>query len=95
MSLDYAIKTHANNAARQFGRDKDLGSLAGGKRADLVELSSDPFTVDSGKLTDQVKVLGTWVNGVKVDTGAFIAKIEAIDPTEHEGLHQAALSHTC
>ena len=59
MSLDYAIKTHANNAARQFGRDKDLGSLAGGKRADLVELSSDPFTVDSGKLTDQVKVLGT------------------------------------
>ncbi len=95
VSLDDAFKAHTINAARQLGRDKDLGSLAVGKRADLVELSADPFTVDSDKLTDQVKVLGTWVNGVKVDTGAVIARVEAIDPTEHKGLHHAALSHTC
>jgi len=95
MSLDDAIKTHTISAARQLGRDKDLVSLAVGKRADLVELSADPHEVDSNKLTDQMKVLGTWVNGVKVDTGVFISKIEAVDSTEHKGLHQAALSHTC
>ncbi|MDA9803062.1 amidohydrolase [bacterium] len=95
MSLDDAIKAHTINAARQLGRDKDLGSLAVGKRADLVELSADPYSVDSNKLTDQVKVLGTWVNGRKVNTDAFISNIEAIDPTEHKGLHQAAMSHTC
>lgn len=95
MSLDDAIKAHTINAARQLGRDKDLGSLAVGKRADLVELSADPYAVDSNRLTDQVKVLGTWVNGRKVNTDAFISDIEAIDPTEHKGLHAAAMSHTC
>jgi predicted amidohydrolase YtcJ len=95
MSLNDAIKAHTINAARQLGREKDLGSLAVGKRADLVELSADPYSVDSNRLTDQVKVLGTWVNGRKVNTDAFISDIEAIDPTEHKGLHAAAMSHTC
>ena len=95
VSLDDAFKAHTINAARQLGRDHDLGSLAVGKRADLVELSADPFTVDSDKLTEEVKVLGTWVNGVKVDLDAFIAGVEAIDPTEHKDLHEAALSHKC
>jgi len=95
VSLDDAIKAHTINAARQLGREKDLGSLAVGKRADLVELSADPYSVDSNRLTDQVKVLGTWVNGRKVNTDAFISDIEAIDPTEHKGLHAAAMSHTC
>lgn len=95
ISLDDAMKAHTVNAARQLGRDKDLGSLAVGKRADLVELSADPYAVDTDKLTDQVKVLGTWMDGVKIDTDAFLSKIEAIDPTEHKGLHEAALSHSC
>lgn len=95
VSLDDAMKAHTVNAARQLGRDKDLGSLAVGKRADLVELSADPYAVDTDKLTDQVKVLGTWMDGVKIDTDAFLSKIEAIDPTEHKGLHEAALSHSC
>jgi len=95
VSLDDAFKAHTINAARQLGRDQELGSLAVGKLADLVQLSADPFTVDVDKLTDQVKVLGTWVNGAKVDTDAFVTHIQAIDPTEHQGLHESAMSHKC
>ena len=95
VSLDDAFKAHTINAARQLGREEDLGSLAVGKLADLVQLSADPFTVDSDKLTEQVKVLGTWVNGAKVDTDAFVTHIQAIDPTEHPDLHQTAMSHKC
>lgn len=95
VSLDDALKAHTINAARQLGREEDLGSLAVGKLADLVQLSADPFTVDSDKLTEQVKVLGTWVNGAKVDTDAFVTHIQAIDPTEHPDLHQTAMSHKC
>jgi predicted amidohydrolase YtcJ len=95
VSLEDAIKAHTVNAARQLGRDHDLGSLAVGKLADLVELSADPYAVDSDKLTDQVKVLGTWMGGRKVDTAAFIATIESIDPSEHKDLPAAAMSHKC
>ena len=84
VTLDDAIKAHTVNAARQLGREHDLGSLSMGKFSDLVELSADPYAVDSDKLTDEVEVLGTWVSGRKVDTDAFRARIEAIDPTEHK-----------
>lgn len=95
VSLEDAIKAHTVNAARQLGRDHDLGSLAVGKLADLVELSADPYAADSDKLTDQVKVLGTWMGGRKVDTSAFLSTIEAINPSEHKDLPAAALSHKC
>ena len=95
VSLNDAFKAHTINAARQLKRDHDLGSLEVGKLADFVELSADPFTVDSDKLTDQVKVLGTWVDGVKVNPDAFIAHVQAIDPSEHKDLPQAAVSSKC
>lgn len=95
VSLDEALKAHTINAARQLGRDKDLGSLEVGKLADLVELSADPYAADSDRLTDQVKVLGTWLNGKKVDTDAFLVQIKEIDPTEHKKIPEAALSHKC
>lgn len=89
VSLNDAFKAHTVNAAYQLKRDHDLGSIKAGKLADLVELSANPFTVDSDKLTDQVKVLGTWVSGRKVDTSAFLTAVEAIDPTEHTGISTA------
>lgn len=95
VSLHDAFCAHTINAARQLFRDQDLGSIKVGKLADLVQLSADPYTVDSDKLTDQVTVHATWVNGAKIDTNAFVANIEAIDPSEHQNLPQAALSHTC
>jgi predicted amidohydrolase YtcJ len=95
VSLDDAFRAHTINAARQLFREKDLGSIEVGKRADLVQLSADPYTVDSDKLTEQVKVNGTWLNGAKSDPDAFLAQITSIDPTEHQGLATAAISHKC
>jgi predicted amidohydrolase YtcJ len=95
VTLDDAFKAHTINAARQLFREKDLGSIEVGKRADLVQLSADPYTVDPDKLTEQVKVNGTWLNGAKTDPDAFLARITSIDPTEHQELATAAISHKC
>lgn len=95
VSLDDAFRAHTINAAKQMFRDQEVGSIKVGKLADLVQLSADPFTVDSDKLTEQVTVQGTYVSGKKIDPNAFVAQIQAIDPSEHQGLAQAALAHTC
>jgi len=70
-----------------------LGSLAVGKLADLVELSADPFMADTDKLTDQVSVLGTWLNGKRIDLDAFMSQMQAIDPSEHKDLPAAAITN--
>lgn len=95
VSLQDAFKAHTVNAAFQMRRDHDLGSITVGKLADLVELSADPFTADPSTLTDQVKVLGTWSNGRKVDTAAFLAAVEALDPTPHAALPATVTSRCC
>jgi predicted amidohydrolase YtcJ len=95
VSLDDAFRAHTINAARQLFRDHDLGSIKVGKIADLVQLSADPYSADADKLTEQVSVRATWVSGKKIDTDAFIANIQAIDPSEHKDLPAAAMSHTC
>lgn len=48
-----------------------------------------------GKLTEQVSVLGTWVNSRKTDTEAFVAQVAAMDPAEHKGLPATAITHRC
>lgn len=95
VSLDDAFRAHTINAAKQLFREHDLGSIKVGKLADLVQLSADPFTADSDKLTEQVSVQGTWVGGKKIDTAAFITNIQAIDPSEHQSVPQVALAHRC
>lgn len=88
VSLDDAIKAHTVNAAFHLGREHEIGSIEVGKLADFVELSSDPYQADLHKLTEQVKVLGTWVGGKKIDLDAFIAQVDAMDPAEHKDLAQ-------
>ena len=95
VSIDDAFRAHTINAARQLFRENDLGSIKVGKIADLVQLSTDPYAVDSDKLTDQVSIHGTWVNGSKIDPDAFVTNVQAIDPSEHQELPHAAMSHTC
>lgn len=96
VSLDDALVAHTVNAAWQIGRDHDLGSLEPGKLADIVELSADPYEVDPLKLTDEVKVEGTWRSGKRIDLDAFLKEVEAVDPTEHKELaHSAAGRHVC
>lgn len=88
ISLDDAIKAHTVNAAHMLGRDHEIGSIEVGKLADFAELSADPYQADLHKLTEQVKILGTWVGGKKIDLDAFMAQIEAMDPAEHKDLPQ-------
>jgi predicted amidohydrolase YtcJ len=95
VSLDDAFRAHTINAARQMFRDHDLGSITVGKKADLVQLSADPYEVDVDTLTNQVRVQATWVNGKKIDADAFITQIEAMDPSEHHALPHAAMAHKC
>jgi predicted amidohydrolase YtcJ len=86
ISLDDAIKAHTVNAAHMLHRDDEIGSIEVGKLADFCELSSDPYLADLHKITEQVKVLGTWVGGKKINLDNFMAQIEAMDPTEHKDL---------
>ena len=96
VSLDQALKAITINAAYQLKRDHEIGSLAVGKYADLVELSADIYTVPVDQITDRVKVLGTWLGGRKIDLDKFVADIQAIDPTEHQDLaHQLGTRKCC
>jgi predicted amidohydrolase YtcJ len=88
ISLDDAIKAHTVNAAFQLGRENEIGSIEVGKLADFVELSLDPYLADLHKLTEQVTVQGTWVGGKKINLDAFLAQVEAMDPSEHKDLVQ-------
>ena len=96
ISLDDALRAHTVNAARHLRRD-DLGSITPGSRADLVELSSDPYEVDPMRLTEQVSVLGTWRGGRRIDLDAFLEQVSAIDPVPHRDLagHATHQRHCC
>ena len=86
VTLDNALKAITINGAYQLRRDHEIGSLAVGKYADLVELSADIYTVPVDKIVDEVKVLGTWLGGRKIDIDKFVDEVKAIDPTEHQTL---------
>ena len=93
ISMHDALKAHTVNAAWQLGREHDLGSLAVGKLADLVELSADPYAVDPHHLTDEVTVRSTWHGGRKLDPDAFMAAMAAMDQAEHQALVEHAATH--
>ena len=96
VTLHEAFLAHTRTAAFQIGRDRDLGSIEVGKRADFVELSADPFTADVNRLTDLVKVQGTWRGGRRIDLDKFLGQIGAIDPAVHGDLtNKAAGRHVC
>ncbi len=86
VTLDQALKAITINGAYQLKRDHEIGSLAVGKYADLVELSNDIYAVPVDKIVDEVTVLGTWLGGKKIDTDKFVEQVSAIDPTEHQHL---------
>lgn len=91
LTIDQALRAHTINGARQLGRDADLGSIEVGKLADLVELASDPYAVDSHDIEKKCKVQGTWIGGRKVDLKAYSAEVEQADPTHHR--HLATVNH--
>lgn len=95
ISLHEGLKAITVNGAYQLKREADIGSLKVGKYADLVELSADPYVVDPHRLAEDVKIQGTWLGGKRIDIDAFMAEVAAIDPTEHQVLHQAAAVRKC
>lgn len=52
-------------AAKAAFQEKEKGSLEKGKAADFILLDNDLMKCDQGKILG-TKVLGTWVNGIKV-----------------------------
>jgi predicted amidohydrolase YtcJ len=62
ISIEEALKAYTINAAWQIHKEKELGSLTVGKRADLVILSDNPLNVEPFKLGD-IKVVGTYLDG--------------------------------
>jgi len=64
-----ALQAITTNAAFQFGEEASKGSIAVGKRADLVILSADPNKVDPMAIRD-IKVIETIKDGKTVFTRA-------------------------
>lgn len=95
VTLDDALKAITINGAHQLKRDHEIGSLAVGKYADLVELSADVYTVPADQITQQVKVLGTWLGGRKIDIDGYVAAVEAVDPTEHRSVASEVAARKC
>lgn len=95
VKLDDALKAITINGAHQLKRDHEIGSLAVGKYADLVELSADIYTVPADQITQQVKVLGTWLGGRKIDIDGYVAAVEAVDPTEHRSVAAEVAARKC
>ena len=93
VTLDQALKASTMNGAYQLKRDKEIGSLEVGKYADLVELSADITAVNPNEILEKVKVQGTWLGGKKINTAKFLDQINAIDPSQHQGMGASALKN--
>ena len=62
VSVMDALKAVTLNAAYQYGEEQDKGSLASGKKANLVILNQNPLDVPKRDL-EQIQVLATIVDG--------------------------------
>jgi predicted amidohydrolase YtcJ len=62
VTLLEALRMYTIDAAYAMGREREVGSLERGKRADLVVLSHDPTAVDPARLRD-IAVEQTYVEG--------------------------------
>ncbi|BCD87692.1 hypothetical protein PSm6_40990 [Pseudomonas solani] len=64
------FQAYTLNAARTIGLDRQIGSLAPGKQADLILLDRDVFQVEPEALRD-TQVLKTWFGGKEVFEAAL------------------------
>ena len=62
ITAEEALRGHTLEGAVSLGREKELGSLVAGKRADFVVLGENPLAVD-GDAIAAIPVLATWVDG--------------------------------
>ncbi|WP_229238286.1 amidohydrolase family protein [Dyella amyloliquefaciens] len=71
-SFEQAIKIATYNGAKYLGRDKDVGTLAVGKRADIAVIDGDPLR-DTGAMEHMPLV---FKNGVGYDTQKIFAAMQ-------------------
>ncbi len=96
IDLEKALRGHTIDAAYGLRREKEIGSLAVGKYADLVELSTDPYEADPTKLVEQVAVHGTWLAGRRIDLDQFVQQVTGLDPASHPVDHGDVIAtHSC
>ena len=62
IGAERALRAYTTGSARALGVEAEAGTLAPGKRADLVALSADPLETDPERL-DELRVERTWVEG--------------------------------
>lgn len=62
ISTDEALKAYTINGAWQLHREKDLGSITVGKKADLIVLSKNPYKVDPFDL-ETIEVVESFLEG--------------------------------
>jgi predicted amidohydrolase YtcJ len=68
ISVWQALRAVTVDAAHQLHMDHEIGTLEAGKRADMVALARDPFSVEPTALRD-IEVRGTVLGGVPFDSG--------------------------
>ncbi|MFZ5478013.1 MAG: amidohydrolase [Myxococcota bacterium] len=75
VDVDTILAAYTRDGARAVFAEDAVGSIAVGKRADLVLVDRDPWEVDASELSD-VRVLATWVDGGEVfrDDGTGASK---------------------
>lgn len=97
ISLDDALKAETIGAAYMLKRDHEIGSLAVGKYADLVELSMDPYLAAPTTLATEVTVLGTWRGGHRIDLDAFRQQVQQVEQAQTHPVDHAHVlgSHPC
>ncbi|PIK60752.1 hypothetical protein BSL78_02316 [Apostichopus japonicus] len=88
VSVHEALKAYTVDAAFFLHREKDLGTITPGKKADLVVFSKNPYNVDPFKLED-IRVIDTYLDGrsngfatVKTIFGANINILERPDDSQ-------------
>jgi predicted amidohydrolase YtcJ len=62
LEIDDALALYTRNAARALGIESEAGTLAPGKRADMVVVERDPRETDPERLGD-LQVLRTYIDG--------------------------------
>jgi predicted amidohydrolase YtcJ len=62
IGVEEALRAYTAGSARALGVERETGTIAPGRRADLVALSADPLAVDPERL-GELRVDRTWVGG--------------------------------
>ncbi len=87
MTLEEAIRGYTLWGAERIGKEDMIGSIEVGKKADIIVLNQDLFSLDDIQKTVETKVLLTMFDGQVVhDTVFGVGDSSLVDPEILEGL---------